>query len=46
MKPVRVAGVKAVVFVEEEVAVGDSLHWGNVQFKHTFIFKEETILSC
>lgn len=45
MKPVKVAGVSG-GFVEEEVAVGDSLHWGHVQFKHTFIFKEETILSC
>lgn len=32
-------------FVKES-AFGDSLRWGFVQFKHAFILKEVTILSC
>lgn len=43
MQPVKVAAERRFV---EKVAVGDGLHWGNVQFKHAFILKEETILSC
>lgn len=37
MEPVKFAGERG-GFVEEKVAVGDSLHWGNVQFKHAFYF--------
>lgn len=44
MQPVKVAAEGGAL--SRRLQFGDGLHWGNVQFKHAFILKEETILSC